>query len=54
MPKEERLCGITFIAMSIKESLYFDKASDSVIGREDLGEHGSSLKPANHALVFMI
>ena len=54
MPKEERLCGITFDAMTIKECLHFDKASDSVIGREDSGEHGRSLKPANHALVFMI
>ena len=54
MPKEETLCGIVFDAMSIKESLHFDKATDSIIGREDFGEHGKSLKLANHALVFMV
>ena len=54
MSKEERLCGIAFDAMSIKEYLHFDQASDSIIGREDFGEHGKSLKLANHALVFMI
>lgn len=54
LPKEEALCGIVFDAMSIKESLHFDKASDSIIGREDFGEHGKSLKTANHALVFMV
>ena len=53
-PKEETLCGIVFDAMSIKESLHYDKASDSIIGREDFGEHGNSLKMANHALVFMV
>ena len=40
--------------MSIKEFLHFDKATDSIIGREDFGEHGKSLKLANHALVFMV
>ncbi|MPC32786.1 hypothetical protein E2C01_026115 [Portunus trituberculatus] len=40
LAKEETLCGIVFDAMSIKESLHFDKASDSVIGREDFTEHG--------------
>lgn len=54
LPKEEILCGIVFDAMSLKESLHFDKATDTVIGREDFGEHGKSLKLANHALVFMV
>ena len=54
LPKEERLCGIVFDAMSIKEFLHFDQTSDSIIGREDFGEHGKSFKLANHALVFMI
>ena len=54
LPKEETLCGIAFDAMSLKESLNFDQASDSIIGREDFGEHGKSFKQANHALVFMI
>ena len=53
-PKEDTLCGIVFDAMSIKEFLHFDKATDSIIGREDFGEHGKSLKLANHALVFMV
>lgn len=34
LPKEETLCGIVFDAMTIKESLHFDQASDSIIGRE--------------------
>ena len=54
MPKEETLCGIVFDAMTIKEYLHFDQASDSIIGREDFGKHGKTFKTANHALVFMI
>ena len=54
MSKEERLCGIAFDARSIKDYLHFDQSSDFIIGREDFGEHGMSLKLANHALVFMI
>ena len=54
LPKEDTLCGIVFDAMSIREFLHFDKATDSIIGREDFGEHGKSLKKANHALVFMV
>ena len=54
LPEEETLCGIVFDAMSIKESLHYDRASDSIIGREDFGEYGKSLKLANHALVFMV
>ncbi len=54
LPKEETLCGIAFDAMSVKESLHFDSASDSIFGREDFGEHGASKKQANHALVFMV
>ena len=54
MQKENGFCGIIFDAMSIKESLHFDNVSDSLIGRENFGELGSSLKPANHALVFMV
>ncbi|MCP4266887.1 MAG: hypothetical protein GY777_15180 [Candidatus Brocadiaceae bacterium] len=48
------MCGIVFDAISIKESLHFDKASDSINGREDFGDHGKSFKEANHALVFMV
>ena len=54
LSKEDTLCGIVFDAMSIREFLHFDKATDSIIGREDFGEHGKSLKKANHALVFMV
>ena len=52
--KEDSLCGIVFDTMSIKEFLHFDKATDSIIGREDFEEHGKSLKMANHALVFIV
>ena len=44
LSKEDTLCGIVFDAMSIKEFLHFDKATDSIIGREDFGEHGKSQK----------
>ena len=54
LPKEETLCGIVFDAMSIKESLHYDRALDSILGREDFGEHATSMKEANHALVFMV
>lgn len=42
--------------MSIKESLHYDRASDSIIGREDFGEHEKSLKLSNHVrvLYFMV
>ncbi len=40
--------------MSIKDSLYSDKACDSVIGKGDFGEHGKSLELADQALVFMV
>ena len=43
LPKEETLCGIVFDAMSLKESLHFDQASDSIIGREDFGEQAKVL-----------
>ena len=42
LSKEDTLCGIVFDAMSIREFLHFDKATDSIIGREDFGEHGKS------------
>lgn len=53
-PKEDTLCGIVFGSISIKECLHFDKATNSIIGGENLGEHGGSLRKANHALVFMV
>ena len=40
--------------MAIRQSLHFDQTPDSIIGREDFGERGKSLKEANHALVFMV
>ena len=40
LSKEDTLCGIVFDAMSIREFLHFDKATDSIIGREDFEEHG--------------
>lgn len=54
MSKEGILYDNVFDAMTIKESLHFDQASDSIIGREDLGDHGKSLKQTNHALVFVV
>lgn len=53
-PKEDTLCGIVFSSMGIKEGFHLDKATNSVIGGEDLGEHGRSLKQANRVLVFMV
>ena len=51
--QKRRLCGIVFDAMSIKESLHYDRASDFITGREECGESGKSLKLANHALVLL-
>lgn len=53
-PKEDTLCGIVFSSMGIKEGLHFDKVTNSIIGGENLGEHGGSLKQANRVLLFMV
>lgn len=39
--------------MIVNESLHFDRALDSIYEREDFGEHGMSMKLANHVLVFV-
>lgn len=54
MKAEERVCGITFDAMHIKQTLQYDQCNDCVEGMEDLGQHGKSSKPANYAMVFML
>ncbi|MCP4270240.1 MAG: hypothetical protein GY777_32480, partial [Candidatus Brocadiaceae bacterium] len=46
--------GIVFDAITIKKSLHFDKAPDSINGREDLGDLGKSFKQAHHAPVVMV
>lgn len=42
MPKEKALCGIAFHAISMKEHLQFNMASDHIITREDIEEHCKS------------
>lgn len=53
MKDEEKLCGITFDAVSIKSSIHYDKSYDKFIGFEDCGQYFKGEKPAQYAMVFM-
>lgn len=53
MTVQERVCGLTFDAISIKENLNYDVSKDEVEGLENLGKYGSSDSTARYAMVFM-
>ena len=54
MSATDKLCVILFDEMSIKESLSYDIAEDSVVGVEDFGGGHKSSCVANHVGVFML
>ena len=54
MSATDKLCVILFDEMSIKESLSYDIAEDSVVGVEDFGGGHKSSCVANHLGVFML
>ncbi|XP_076057366.1 uncharacterized protein LOC143034907 isoform X2 [Oratosquilla oratoria] len=53
MSETEKICGITFDAISLKSGIYYDIVKDQIIGYENMGEYGHSDKIAQYALVFM-
>ncbi|MPC62378.1 hypothetical protein E2C01_056463 [Portunus trituberculatus] len=53
MSDKDKLCGITFDAISIKTGLYYEKNTDRIVGFEDCGEYYRGEKPAQYAMVFM-
>ena len=54
MEKRDKVCSITFDAISIKEGLYYNTSTDKMDGFEDLGQYGTSGKRARYAMVFMV
>ena len=53
MDNKDRVCGITFDAISIKSGIYYDISKDKLIGHEDLANYGEGKKAAQQALIFM-
>ena len=51
--REDKLCGVTFDAISIKSGIYYDKKYDKFVGFEDCGQYHKGDKPAQYAMVFM-
>ena len=52
--EKERLVVLAFDEMAVKRNMTYVRSSDCVEGYEDLGPLGVSVKPADHALVFMV
>lgn len=53
MNSRAKVCSVVVDEMAIKEGVTYDKGRDMIEGLEEFGSQGSSLKPANHAVVFM-
>ena len=53
MKPQDRVCGVIFDAVSLKEGITYNIHRDKFNGFEDLGQYGSSGKPATYAMVFM-
>lgn len=53
MSTEDKLCGITFDAISIKSGVYYQQSNDKIVGFEDCGQYCQGEKPAQYAMVFM-
>jgi len=54
MSENDRYCNLLFDEMSLDPGFQYDPHRQLIVGFEDLGHLGRSIKPANHALVFMI
>ena len=53
MSTEDKLCGITFDAVSIKSGVYYQQSNDKFVGFEDCGQYYKGEKPAQFAMVFI-
>lgn len=53
MRREDKLCGVTFDAISIKSGIYYDQSYDKFVGLEDCGQYYKGERPAQYAMVFM-
>ena len=53
MNNEDKLCGITFDAISIKSGIYYEQSKDKLVGFENCGQYYKGEKPAQYAMVFM-
>lgn len=53
MSTQDKLCGITFDAVSIKSGIYYQQSNDKFVGFEDCGQYYKGKKPAQYAMVFM-
>lgn len=54
MSEQDKVCGVAFDAISVKEKLNYNIAQDEVDGLENLGVYGSSDSTAKYAMVFMV
>ena len=54
MTEKNKLCVITIDEMSLRAGASYNITEDVVEGFEDFGSLGTTSKPANHALVFMV
>ena len=53
MTRLDRYCSLLFDEVSLHSELYYDEKKQKLIGYEDIGHLGRSIRRANHALVFM-
>lgn len=50
---KDKVCGMAFDAMSLNSGFYYSTGRDR-LGVVDLGQYGSTDKPAQYAVVFMV
>lgn len=50
---QDKICGIVFDVMTIKEHLNYSTAGDMVDGLEDLGQYGASYSTTKYSMVFI-
>ncbi|XP_076036514.1 uncharacterized protein LOC143022259 [Oratosquilla oratoria] len=50
---QDKVCGVAFDAMSLKQGIYYNISRDNIDGFENLGEYGKSNKVATNVMVFM-